>query len=99
MVSANRLLQIITIPTRFLGIMILTLAFVAVYSMRNSITDGVVAAGFGVFGMILKRLNLPIVPIILGMVLGGMKQSGTGHDKSLHAMDKYFDLKTAWIQL
>ena len=31
--------------------------------------------------------------------LGGMKQSGNGHDKSLHALDKYVDLKTAWIQL
>ena len=31
--------------------------------------------------------------------LGGTKQSGNGHDKSLHAFDKYFDLKTAWIQL
>jgi len=31
--------------------------------------------------------------------LGGVKQSGNGHDKSLHAMDKYTDLKTAWIQL
>ena len=31
--------------------------------------------------------------------LGGVKQSGNGHDKSLHAMEKYMDLKTAWIQL
>lgn len=31
--------------------------------------------------------------------LGGVKQSGNGHDKSLHALDKYHDLKTAWIQL
>ncbi len=31
--------------------------------------------------------------------LGGVRQSGNGHDKSLHAMNKYVDLKTAWIQL
>ena len=31
--------------------------------------------------------------------LGGVKQSGNGHDKSLHAFDKFFDLKTAWIKL
>jgi gamma-glutamyl-gamma-aminobutyraldehyde dehydrogenase len=31
--------------------------------------------------------------------LGGVRQSGNGHDKSLHALDKYVDLKTAWIQL
>jgi 4-(gamma-glutamylamino)butanal dehydrogenase len=31
--------------------------------------------------------------------LGGFKQSGFGRDKSLHALEKYYDLKTAWIQL
>ncbi|CDP49957.1 Aldehyde dehydrogenase [Devosia sp. DBB001] len=31
--------------------------------------------------------------------LGGFKQSGFGRDKSLHALDKYTDLKTAWIDL
>jgi len=31
--------------------------------------------------------------------LGGHRQSGNGHDKSLHALDKYTNLKTAWIQL
>ncbi len=72
--STNLLLKIIQIPTRFLGIMILILAFVGVYSLRNSITDCAIAAGFGVFGLILKRLDLPIVPIILGMVLGGIME-------------------------
>ncbi|NOE27077.1 tripartite tricarboxylate transporter permease [Ruegeria sp. HKCCD6157] len=72
--STNLLLKIIQIPTRFLGIMILTLSFVGVFSLRNSVTDCAIAAGFGVFGLILKRLNLPIVPIILGMVLGGIME-------------------------
>jgi gamma-glutamyl-gamma-aminobutyraldehyde dehydrogenase len=35
----------------------------------------------------------------LTVPLGGVKQSGNGHDKSLHALDKYTDLKTAWIKL
>ncbi len=30
---------------------------------------------------------------------GGYKQSGFGRDKSLHAMDKYTQLKTTWVQL
>ena len=31
--------------------------------------------------------------------LSGMKQSGNGHDKSLHALEKYTALKTAWIDI
>jgi len=30
---------------------------------------------------------------------GGYKQSGSGRDKSLHALDKYVDLKTTWVKL
>lgn len=30
---------------------------------------------------------------------GGVKQSGFGRDKSLHALDKYSDFKTTWINL
>lgn len=74
MVSTNLLTKVIRIPTRFLGVMILILSFVGVYSLRNSLTDCMIAAGFGVLGLILKRLNLPIVPIILGMVLGGIME-------------------------
>lgn len=30
---------------------------------------------------------------------GGYKQSGNGRDKSIHALDKYTELKATWIQL
>ncbi len=30
---------------------------------------------------------------------GGYKQSGNGRDKSLHALDKYTEMKTTWINL
>jgi gamma-glutamyl-gamma-aminobutyraldehyde dehydrogenase len=31
--------------------------------------------------------------------LGGLKQSGNGHDKSMHALDKFTAIKTGWISL
>ena len=30
---------------------------------------------------------------------GGFKQSGFGRDKSIHALDKFTDLKSIWLQL
>lgn len=35
----------------------------------------------------------------ISVPFGGVKQSGFGRDKSLHALDKYSDLKTTWIDL
>ncbi|UWQ59263.1 tripartite tricarboxylate transporter permease [Leisingera caerulea] len=72
--ATKSLIQVVRIPNRFLGVCILTLSFVGVYSLRNSATDCVMAAAFGILGYILKRLSLPSVPIILGMVLGGIME-------------------------
>ncbi|QBF30631.1 tripartite tricarboxylate transporter permease [Thalassococcus sp. S3] len=74
LIATRPLVQVVKIPNRFLGVCILTLSFVGVYSLRNSATDCLIAAGFGIFGYVLKRLSLPIVPIILGMVLGGIME-------------------------
>lgn len=74
LVSTNLLVKLVKIPNRFLGMCILTLSFVGVYSLRNSATDCAIAAVFGLLGFILRRLALPIVPIILGMVLGGIME-------------------------
>jgi putative tricarboxylic transport membrane protein len=73
--ATKPLLKVIAIPNRFLGMAILTLSFVGVYSLRNSATDCIIAAAIGLLGVMLKRLNLPIVPIILGMVLGGIMEN------------------------
>ena len=54
--STNLLTKVIRIPTRFLGVLILILAFVGVYSLRNSLSDCMVAAGFGV----LERLVVDV---------------------------------------
>ncbi|TDC58533.1 aldehyde dehydrogenase family protein [Actinomadura sp. KC345] len=35
----------------------------------------------------------------MSVPFGGVKRSGNGRDKSLHALDKYLDLKTTWIAL
>ena len=35
----------------------------------------------------------------MSVPFGGFKQSGFGRDKSLHALDKYTDLKTTWLKI
>ncbi|MEZ5449915.1 MAG: tripartite tricarboxylate transporter permease [Thiolinea sp.] len=69
------LLKVVAVPDRFLGLIILTLSFIGVFSLRNSFTDCLLAGIFGIFGLVLKRLELPAVPIILGIVLGGIAET------------------------
>ena len=51
--ATKYLLKIIQIPQRFLGVTILGLSFVGVYTLRNSMIDCIVCAVFGIFGYIL----------------------------------------------
>ena len=74
LVSTGWLVHLTRIPNKFLGMCILMLSFVGVFSIRNSTVDCLIAAAFGLLGYLLKRLNMPIVPIILGMVLGGIME-------------------------
>lgn len=89
LVSTDLLLRVLAIPKRFLGVTILALSFVGVYSLRNSATDCAIGAGFGLLGYVLKRINVPIVPIILGMVLGGIME--TKLRTSMMRVDTPFD--------
>ena len=68
--STRWLVQVVKTPPRYLGIAVLTLSLVGVYSLRASLVDCAVAAAFGMLGFILRRLELPLVPLVLGMVLG-----------------------------
>ncbi|WP_425083478.1 aldehyde dehydrogenase [Ruegeria profundi] len=74
--------------------------------------DSVYGLSAGVWTSNLSRAHRMIAGIRAGVVhvntyggsdltvpLGGVRQSGNGHDKSLHAFEKYLDLKTAWIKL
>lgn len=72
--ATGALIKAMTVPNRMLGMMILTFSLIGVYSLRNSLTDVAVASGFGAFGFMLKRLDYPTSPIILGIVLGRLME-------------------------
>ncbi|WP_372598502.1 tripartite tricarboxylate transporter permease [Amphritea sp.] len=55
---------------RFIGAFILVLGFVGSYSQNYQFSDALIALGFAVFGYILRKNDIPAVPIILGLVLG-----------------------------
>ena len=46
-----------------------------------------------------KRAAVSLALDYITLPLGGFKHSGTGRDKSLHAFDKFTELKTTWIDL
>ncbi|MFW5655411.1 MAG: aldehyde dehydrogenase [Roseicyclus sp.] len=74
-------------------------------STDYGLAAGIWTADLGRAHRMIRRIRAGVVHVNtyggsdLTVPLGGVKQSGNSHDKSLHAFDKYLDLKTAWIKL
>ncbi len=60
------------VPKPLLYPIILAAAVVGSFAVRYSMFDVASCLGFGCLGWILRRNDYPIVPIVLGMVLGGV---------------------------
>jgi putative tricarboxylic transport membrane protein len=58
------------IPYSILMGFIIIFASIGAYSVNNSMLDVWMMVGFGLLGYAMKKLKFPIVPLILGMVLG-----------------------------
>jgi putative tricarboxylic transport membrane protein len=70
--SALRLLvKLLATPKALLMPSIAILCVVGSYSLRNNFFDVYVMFFFGLLGLGMRWLNMPIVPLLLALVLGG----------------------------
>jgi putative tricarboxylic transport membrane protein len=68
--------RILDVPVRFLMPVILVIAAVGAYSLSNSFTDVVLLFVFGGVGFLMRRLDIPLIPLILAAILAPkMEQS------------------------
>lgn len=62
--------RVLLVPTRYLMPVVAMVSFVGIYGISGSSFDLLVMIGFGVLGWVLRKLDVPLVPIILGILLG-----------------------------
>jgi putative tricarboxylic transport membrane protein len=63
--------QVLRAPSYVLFPIILGISIVGVYSTSGSLFDIGLLAGFGLLGYLMRKLDYPSAPLILGLVLGG----------------------------
>ena len=63
------------IPTKLLFPIILAIAVLGAYSIKNSVFDIGVMLAFGLLGYLLKKLDIPLAPVVLTFILGGLMES------------------------
>ena len=62
--------QILRLPVELLYPLIFGISIVGVYSVSGSLFDVWMLAAFGLLGYVMRRLDYPSAPLILGLVLG-----------------------------
>ena len=67
--------KVVSIPTEILTPIIVIFCFAGAYSVNSNYFDLSVALIFGVVSYLMRKLELPAVPMLLGLVLGGMTET------------------------
>lgn len=62
--------RISLIPYKYLAPIITGVCVVGAYSARNTMFDVWVAFGFGILGLIMRKTDWPLTPLVLGFLLG-----------------------------
>ncbi|MCY1128216.1 tripartite tricarboxylate transporter permease [Frigidibacter sp. RF13] len=62
--------HILSVPSAILLPGVTMIAFVGIYSLTGSSFDMLMMIGFGVMGYVFRKLDIPTVPVILGILLG-----------------------------
>ena len=64
------LVKVLAIPKTFLMPTIAVLCVIGSYALRNNFFDVYVMFGFGLLGLAMRWLDMPVVPLLLALVLG-----------------------------
>ena len=63
--------KVLQVPAEILLPAVTMISFIGIYSLTGSYFDLLLMIAFGVLGYVLRKLDVPTVPVILGILLGG----------------------------
>jgi putative tricarboxylic transport membrane protein len=63
--------RVMSVPAHVMALVIIVMCVLGSYAIRNSMFDVYLMAIMGLIGYVLKRLSIPVAPVVLGLVLGG----------------------------
>lgn len=64
-------IRLLNIPVHLLLPTVALICFVGIYSISHSVFDIYMMIGMGTFAYLLRLVEIPLVPIVLGILLGG----------------------------
>ncbi|MEZ5733478.1 MAG: tripartite tricarboxylate transporter permease [Paracoccaceae bacterium] len=75
--------KVLMVPPAVLLPGVTMISFVGIYSLSGSYFDLVLMIGFGVMGYAFRKMDIPTVPVILGILLGYQMENNLRHAMTL----------------
>ncbi len=86
--------RILQVPAWVLLPGVTMISFVGIYSLSGSYFDLILMVGFGALGYVLRKLDIPTVPVILGILLGANMENALRRAMVLSDGDTMFLFST-----
>lgn len=62
--------KILEVPFKYLAVGVLLFCVMGAYSLQQNTFDVWVMLGFGILGYAFRKVNMPVAPLVLGLILG-----------------------------
>ncbi|MDW5377151.1 tripartite tricarboxylate transporter permease [Halomonas sp. HP20-15] len=73
--SMRFFLRVTDVPRSVIVPVVLVCCVVGAFALHNRVTDIYLLLGVGIFGYILSKLNYPLAPLVLGVILGPIAET------------------------
>ncbi len=90
--------RVLMVPPRILMPVVAMISFVGIYGISGSSFDLMVMVGFGVLGWVLRKVDVPLVPIILGILLGNDMEVNLRRAMTISNGD-WWTLVDSWLSI
>lgn len=72
--ATNNFAKVLRLPRPLLGTIIIALMLIGVYSIHGRMFDVYLMLGFGAIGYAMDKLDYPLPPVVLGVILGAFAE-------------------------
>jgi putative tricarboxylic transport membrane protein len=79
--------KLLEVPFHYIAVGTLLFCILGAYSINQSLFDVWVMLGFGIIGFILRKLDFPLAPAVLGLILGPMLEKSLRTSLEMSAGD------------
>jgi len=67
--------KVLLLPSKYLMPIVVMVSFVGIYGISGSSFDLLLMIFFGLLGWVLRKFDIPLVPVIMGSILGGLMET------------------------